>query len=242
MSGDTSLHLRSKKCREVSPIVEGRSAGYRPVLAGVRGGGERRSVRNMDFLPGRVRVYIACSLDGFIAGVHDGLDWLTQPRAERAPLASGNWAERPADALSYDDFICDVGCLLMGRRTYDVVSRFDDWPYGDLPLIVATSRALENARATVTTASAPIKNLIAEAHDAAGGKDVYLDGGSLIRQALDADQIDQLIVTQMPTVLGRGHALFAGADNPRELTVTDVLKFEDGMVQLHLMPVHDVAK
>lgn len=196
----------------------------------------------MDSLPGRVRVYIACSLDGFIADVHDGLDWLTQPRAEHAPLARGNWAENTADALSYDDFIRDVGCLLMGRRTYDVVSKLPQWPYGDLPVVVATSRPLENPRPHVTTASAPIKNLISEAHDAADGKDVYLDGGNLIRQALDADQIDQMIVTQMPTVLGRGHPLFAGTDNPRELTVTDVLKFERGLVQLHLMPVHDVAK
>lgn len=191
---------------------------------------------------GRVRVYIACSLDGFIADVHHGLDWLTQPRAERAPLARGNWAEHTADALTYEDFISEVGVILMGRRTYDVVSTFDTWMYGSMPIIVATSRPLENAPATVSTASAPIKNLIAEAHLVAEGKDVYVDGGNLIRQALDADQIDQLIVTQMPTVLGRGHALFAGADNERELTVTDVLKYGDGMVQLHLMPVHDVAK
>lgn len=196
----------------------------------------------METQPGRVRVYTACSLDGYIADPHDGLDWLTQPRAHRAPLAGGNWAERPADALDYADFMRDVGCLLMGRRTYDAVARFDDWPYADMPVIVATSHQLEGAPAAVTTASAPIRNLIAEARDAAGGKDVYLDGGNLIRQALDADQIDQLIVTQMPTVLGRGHALFAGADHPRELTVTDVLKFEGGMVQLHLTPVHDVAK
>lgn len=201
-----------------------------------------RSVVDMDISPGRVRVYIACSLDGFIADVHDGLEWLTQPRSERAPVASGNWAERRADALGYDDFMRDVGSMLMGRRTYDVVSTFNEWPYGDTPVIVATSRPIEGARDTVSTASAPIKNLIAEAHDAAQGKDVYLDGGNLIRQALDADQIDQMVITQMPTVLGRGHALFAGTDNPRELTVTDVLKFEDGLVQLHLKPVHDVAK
>jgi dihydrofolate reductase len=196
----------------------------------------------MEHQPGRVRVYIACSLDGFIADVHNRLDWLTAPRAERAPLASGNWAERAADALEYDDFMVDVGCILMGRRTYDVVRGFGDWPYGDTPVIVATSRPLDRAPTTVTTASAPIKNLIAEAHLAAAGKDVYLDGGNLIRQALDADHIDQLIVTQVPTVLGRGHALFAGTDNPRELTITDTLKFAEGMVQLHLMPVHDVAK
>lgn len=196
----------------------------------------------MNTLPGRVRVFIACSLDGFIADVHDGLDWLTQPRGDHAPLARGNWAERTSDALSFDDFATDVGAILMGRRTYDVVSAFDPWPYGDTPVIVATSRPLENAPSTVSTASAPIKNLVAEALTAAAGKDVYLDGGNLIRQALDADLIDQIIVTQMPTVLGRGHALFAGADQARELTVTDVLKHEDGMVQLHLAPVHDVAK
>ncbi|MFN3865186.1 MAG: dihydrofolate reductase family protein [Demequina sp.] len=189
---------------------------------------------------GRVRAYIASSLDGFIAGPRDEIDWLEAPRPVWAPMATGVWAQHSADALGYDAFIAEVGAMLMGRRTYDVVSAFDvDWPYGDLPIIVATGRPLEVAPPTVRPGSAPIANLVAEARDAAGDKDVYIDGGSVIRQALDAGLIDEMTVTVHPTVLGAGRPLFAGAERRHHITVTDVRRYGDGMVQLTLVPARE---
>lgn len=187
-----------------------------------------------------MRAYIASSIDGFIAGPHDDIAWLEAPRPAWAPMASGRWAEQPADALTYDEFFADVGAMLMGRRSYDVVAGLGvEWPYGDVPIIVATGRPLERPQPTVRTASAPIANLVAEARDAAGGKDVYIDGGSVIRQALDGGLIDELAVTLHPTVLGAGHPLFAGAESRHHITVTDVRRYGDGMVQLTMKPARE---
>src|SRR5690554_4500034 len=168
---------------------------------------------------GQVRVYIASSLDGFIAGPGDDIAWLERPRPSWAPMAGGPWAEVAVDALQYEDFIADVGAILMGRRTYDVMSDMPGpWAYGDMPLLVATGRPLDGAPPSVSGASAPIANLVAEARALAGEKDVYLDGGSLIRQALDAGLIDEMVVTLHPTVLGAGHSLFAGAQERHHIT------------------------
>src|SRR5690606_29329274 len=114
----------------------------------------------------RVRVYIACSLDGFIAGPGDDLSWLTGPEA-----ANPGGETDPA-ALTFDDFMADVGALLMGRGTFDVVQGMSWWGYGERPVLVATHRSLgEGARATVRAVNGSIEDLVAQALDAAAGKD-----------------------------------------------------------------------
>ena len=152
-------------------------------------------------MTGRVRVFIACSLDGFIAGEGDDLSWLP---------------DSPEDH-GYDALMADVGALLIGRATFDVASGFDPWPYGDRPVLVATTRSIVVPVPTVREVSGPIAGLVSEALHAAAGRDVYLDGGNLIRQALDADLIDELTVTFIPVVLGAGHPLFAGVSHRRHM-------------------------
>lgn len=194
-----------------------------------------------------VRVYIACSLDGFIAGPDDDLSWLSSPEGaepvERAapegavPPASSGEPSRIAGPLHFETFLEQVGALLMGRRTYDVVRGFGGaWPFGDRPVLVATHRPLVDAPPTVRSLAGSIEELIVEARRAAGGRDVYLDGGALIRQALDADLIDDLVVTIAPVVLGSGHPLFAGVQRRRRLTVVSHRDYPGGMVQLHARP------
>jgi len=90
----------------------------------------------------RVCVFIASSVDGFIAGVDDDLSWL--PAAETGEEENPHPSVGDPNALEYEEFIEGVGALLMGRRTYDVVRGFGiPWPYGDLPVLVATSRPLD---------------------------------------------------------------------------------------------------
>ncbi len=187
----------------------------------------------------RVLVYCAMSLDGFIAGPRDDIAWLEAPRPAWAPMADGRWADASVDGIDYDDFFSGIGAMLMGRRTFDVVHSMGQWFYGDTPVIVATGRPLPtdaNMPPTVAAGSAPIANLVAEAKEAAGDKDVYLDGGSLIRQALDAELVDEMIVTLHPTILGAGHPLFAGVDRRHMVTVSEVRRFGEGMVQLRMRP------
>lgn len=178
---------------------------------------------------GRVRVYLAMSLDGFIAGEGDDLSFLSDAEEDHRPLDG---------ALSYEEFFADIGALLMGRRTYDVVRGFDvPWPYGDHPVLVASTRDLDaDPPAGVRRVEGGIESLVAEAKAVAGGRDVYLDGGALVRQACAAGLVDDLTLTIAPTALGSGHPLFAGLSERYPMEIVGVHRFSGGMLQLRLVP------
>lgn len=173
----------------------------------------------------RVRVYIACSLDGFIAGPDDDLSWLPQG-------GPGEASESGPGAVGFEQFMAGVGALLMGRRTYDVIAGFGGWPYGDCPVLVPTHRPLDPVHPSVKPFTGSIAELVAAAQEVADGRDVYLDGGNLIRQAIDAHLVDDMIVTIAPVVLGQGHPLFAGACERHSFEFVGHHDF-NGMVQLH---------
>ncbi len=181
----------------------------------------------------RVRVYIACSLDGFIAGPDDDLSWLSGADPEDA--ADGSPApNQVTDALEFDAFLAQVGALLMGRRTFDVVDGFDGpWPYGDRPVLVPTHRPLVTSNELVRAAEGDIDSLVEQAKEAAGDKDVYIDGGALIRQALDAGLIDEMVITVSPVVIGKGVPLFAGVCARHDLELVGHHSYGVGMVQVH---------
>lgn len=179
----------------------------------------------------RVRVYMASSLDGYIAGVDDDLSWLQPPEtpdAEDADSASG---------VSFEAFISEIGLMLMGRRTYDVVCGFGQWPYGDMPVWVVTHRELEDPPApTIVSVSGDISEVIARAREAAGEGDVYLDGGDLIRQALTMGLVDEMIVTYIPLVLGAGISLFDGLDDRIDFEFVSHETFVNTMLQVRMIP------
>lgn len=174
-------------------------------------------------MPSRVRVFIACSLDGFIAGPNDDLSWLPSPVGE--------------DDYGYGAFMAEVGALLMGRRTHDVVTGFEGpWPYGERPVLVATTRPLSPGSPSVRAVAGPVDTLVQAAREAAGERDVYLDGGNLIRQALDAELVDELTITLVPVVLGEGLPLFAGTKARHTLERVEVREAAGGLVQLVYRP------
>ena len=172
----------------------------------------------------RVRVYLGCSLDGCIAGPDHDLSFLHAYDPD--PDAAGG--------LGFEDFLDQVGALLMGRRTYQVPLDHDAWFYGDRPVLVATHHPLPpaphggNARAV----QGPIEQLVAEARAAAGDKDVYLDGGDLVRQGLVAGLVDELCLTFLPVVLGRGIRLWDGLQRRTELVFDPPVLHGGRMVQV----------
>jgi len=169
----------------------------------------------------RVRVYLATSLDGYLAGPDDDLSWLPK--------------DVDLGEHGFEPFLAEVGALLMGRRTFDVVHAMGTaWPYGDRPVLVATGRPLPDALprgAEVRAVAGPIAGLLDAADRAAGPRDVYLDGGSLVRQALEAGAALDLTLTVVPVVLGAGVPLF-GAGPARSLIRRDVQALPGGLVQL----------
>jgi len=184
---------------------------------------------------GKVRGYLAMSLDGFIAGPHDELAWLEQARESGLPLATDEWAATRPEGLEFDDFLASIGCIVMGRRTYDVVEGFDGpWAYGDTPMLVATSRPLSPAHPTVEAIAGTVDQIIDRARDLAGERDVYVDGGHTIRSVHDAGLLDHLVLTIQPTALGAGVPLFAGLAMPAEFPVEKVQRWGPGFVQVQL--------
>jgi len=159
------------------------------------------------------------SLDGFIAGPDDDLSWLPWPDVGFED--------------TFTPFLADIGAILMGRRTYEVVESFDEsWPYGDLPILVATRRPLESERETVRAVGGDIAAQLEEARRMAGDGDIYVDGGGVIRSALDADLIDEVTLTVVPVVLGAGISLFAGAKERRRFFLNSSREIGGGLVQL----------
>jgi dihydrofolate reductase len=174
----------------------------------------------------KVRVYLGCSLDGCIAGPEHDISFLTDyvPPPD-VPEGRG---------LEFADFLEQVGALLMGRRTYQVLLDFDAWHYGDRPVLVATHHELPPAPqgGTAWAVQGPIDELVAQAKTAAKGKDVYLDGGDLVRQGLEAGLVDELCLTFLPVILGRGIRLFEGLQSRTDLRFDPPVPHAQGMVQL----------
>ena len=169
----------------------------------------------------RVRVFIACSLDGFIAGPDSDLSWLPTP-------PEGN-----EEDFGWNAFISTIGCILMGRDTYDSVAAMGiEWPHKHLDTIVATTRPLDSPPPRLVCSTGSIGVLVDLAKEKAGGQDVYIDGGNVIRQALDANLVEELVVTICPTILGSGSPLFAGVTKRQSLKLLAHRECAGNVVQL----------
>lgn len=164
-------------------------------------------------------VYIATSLDGYIAREDGALDWLPQP------------GDSDED-YGYQDFFDSVDALVMGRNTFDMVQSFGEWPYGDKRVIVLTSRAIENVPDTVeqvTLDAEELANTLAQQ----GLKKIYIDGANIIQQFLHAGLVDDIIVTRVPVLLGGGKALFGPLENDISLEHISTTSYDTGLVQSH---------
>ncbi|NHC13641.1 dihydrofolate reductase family protein [Motilibacter deserti] len=154
-------------------------------------------------------VFIATSLDSYIARRDGDIDWLTS-RAE----AIGD--------TGYDAFISQIDCLVMGRGTYEKALTFDAWPYAGRTVLVL-SRALATSDSRVTVVRS-VDEAVA-AIEAAGARRVYVDGGQVVQSFLAAGLLSELTITTAPVLLGDGLPLFGAtaADIDLEHRSTRVL-------------------
>jgi len=152
-------------------------------------------------------VFIARSLDGYIADKNGELDWLqnTVPNPEHKDLG-------------FETFLNKVDAIIMGRNTFEVVCSFDgDWPYSK-PVFVLSS-TLETIpekymdKAKVVNGS--LKEVLDKIH-MKGYTQLYIDGGATVQSFLKEDLIDELIITSLPILLGGGIPLFTELPKPME--------------------------
>ena len=161
--------------------------------------------------------FLGSSLDGFIAGPDDELDWLERGGG-------------PPEDHGFAPFFASVDALLIGRRTWEVVSRFPAWPYGEKPVFVLTRRPAEGRHGERFLQGSPAEVLAALGD--AGARRVYVDGGRVVSRVLAAGLLDELTISILPVVLGRGIPLFVDAGPERWLDLASSRAFGGGMVQL----------
>lgn len=170
-------------------------------------------------------MYVGTSVDGFIARRDDGLDFL-------------DLAEPVDGDMGFGDFMASVDVLVMGRNTFDVLERFVtregvDWPYGETPLVVLTSRDLDVpvqlAGKVEVSDLEPVALL--EQLGRRGFEHAYIDGAAVIQSFLRAGLIDELIITKVPVLIGDGISLFGEIDADLMLDHAGTTVFENGCVQ-----------
>ena len=165
----------------------------------------------------RNMVFMARSLDGYIADKNGGLDWLNSvPNPDHLDLG-------------YEKFIKNVDAIVMGRTTFDVVCRFGiQWPY-KIPVFVlsSTMESLpEELKDKVDILKGTPTKILALIHKK-GYTQLYIDGGTTIQSFLKEDLIDELIITTIPVLLGGGTPLFG--ELPKEMKSSEEwLMAEDG--------------
>ena len=164
-----------------------------------------------------IRLYIAQSLDGYIARPDGNIDWL-----------------RPYDDVDYGygAFIREVGTVVMGRASYDMARSFGEWPYQSMRSLVITSRPLDDAPPTVARVGADIPRLVT-AFRAAGDKDVWIMGGAQTINAFStAGAIDRIDLFTLPVLLGDGVRLFEGARPETGLRLLSSQIYDRGLARL----------
>ena len=175
-------------------------------------------------------VFIAISLDGFIAREDGSLDWLD---AANATVPEG-------EDCGFVSFMNSVDALVMGRNTYEKVLSFGQWPYENKPVIVLSSRALEippNLRDSVEHSSESSEELYERLLNT-GLNRLYVDGGLTIQRFLAAGLINDLTITVIPILLGKGKSLFGHLEKDIVLRHISTKAYDFGFTQ----STYEVAK
>ena len=166
-------------------------------------------------------LYIAVSLDGFIAKCNGSVDWLV-----------GHVQTENVDN-GYDSFYSSIDTLVIGRTTYDQIKNElspDKWVYAGKKCFVASSSKYEED-SNVEFISENIIKIINELKEESGKEIWLVGGGKLIDQFIKENLIDKYVITIIPTILGEGIPLFFSNNPEIKLRLIET-KVVDGMVEL----------
>ena len=149
------------------------------------------------------KVFIATSIDGYIADKEGKVDWLH------------DIAHAEGEDMGYVSFIEGIDAILMGRVTFETVLGFGiDWPYTKPVFVLSTklTSVPKELEGKVDLVNGNLSDVFKTIHEK-GYTKVYVDGGSTIRSCLKEDLIDEMTITQIPIVLGGGVNLFGDLEH-----------------------------
>ena len=168
-------------------------------------------------------VFIAMSLDGYIADKNGGLDWLQSiPNPDNVDMG-------------YLDFTSTIDALVMGRKTFETVCGFEiDWPY-QKPVFVLSNTLKEipeSYHGKAFLVQGTLTEILGHIHDK-GFHKLYIDGGATIQNFLKEDLIDELIISTIPVLLGGGSPLFSELPNELKFEMMDAKTYLNQITQTH---------
>ena len=164
-----------------------------------------------------VSVFVGTSVDGFIARRNDELDFLPEGGGE---------------PHGYDEFFAGVDAIVIGRRTFETVLTFEEWPYGDKTVVVLSSGPLD-----LSTVSGAVERMdgppaeIVSRLAARGMRHIYVDGGITIQRFLRAGLVQRLVITRVPVLIGEGIPLFGSLPRDVRLHHVATRHYPSGLVQ-----------
>ena len=169
---------------------------------------------------GKIVYYVATSLDSYIADTDGGVDWLFHD----------------AD-YGYAEFYAGVEAIVMGRRTYDQVVGFGDWPWQGKPAYVFTANPAAEPPADVEFVQANAVDFVRTTVADYPGAVWLVGGGGLAGQFHRAGLIDEYVMSVHPILLGAGIPFLGAGGSPTHLQLKAVRSFDSGLVQLHYLRV-----
>ena len=162
-------------------------------------------------------VFIATSLDGFIARPNGDLDWLPED----------------CEPHGYEEFLASVDAIVIGRKSFEKVLTLGPWPYGKKRVVILSTHPvdLSAAEGSVVEQMAGAPAEIVSRLAASGAHRLYVDGGLTIQKFLSAGLIERLIITRVPVLIGEGVPLFGAL--PRDIRLHHVMTrhYPSGLVQ-----------
>ncbi|MDR2038868.1 MAG: dihydrofolate reductase family protein [Bacteroidales bacterium] len=168
----------------------------------------------------KIKLYIAASIDGYIAREDGDLDWLMK---------------YPVDSetnYGYDDFFASIDTIIMGGRTYrDILGMGPVWPYKDKTTFVITRNPVK-AEEDIHFIHERIMDKIGQLREKEG-KDIWLvGGGEIIAMLQDHGMIDEITITYIPVTLGKGIRLFPASSGAWEWNLDNKTSYNNGVTQV----------
>ena len=173
----------------------------------------------------KIKLYIASSLDGFIAGENGSIDWLFSD----------------AD-YGYTEFYDSIDTIFVGRKTYEQSLTFEEYPYKGKKVYVFTHNAKEQKKKKKKKTTSDIEYVDKDIPEFVrrliqqpfSNRDIWLlGGGEILSLFLNAELVDEIILSIHPIILGKGIPLFKNIKKSVKLRLLESIPFESGLVQLH---------
>ena len=176
-------------------------------------------------------VFIATSVDGFIAKEDGGVDWLHT--AGKPEIDMGDQAD-----MGMNDYMSTVDCMIMGRKCMDMISSMnltpEQWPYGTIKIIALSNtikEAPDNMKGKVEMYSGNLQTLISNLENE-GFKHAYIDGGTTIQAFINLKLINEITITKAPILLGKGKSLFGEIYKDIKLEEGKTIAFPNDFIQI----------